>query len=229
MSFEADGKRVDVFPARKPDMPVVYLNTHGHEGEKVVEGLHASGGHDLTLVAVSNLNWSHDMAPWDIPPISDKDEPCTGGADDYLRLLTDEIMPRAEESVAGEPPWRGISGYSLAGLLAVYAPYRTDAFSRVASMSGSLWFQGFPEFVLSNEMARRPDHIFMSLGEKESHTRNMFLRCVEDNTRDVVRHFTDIGIDTEFRMNPGNHFTDVIGRTVAGISWILRRRGDEHG
>lgn len=36
----------------------------------------------------------------------------------------------------------GIAGYSLAGLFALYALYKTDVFTRVASMSGSLWFPG---------------------------------------------------------------------------------------
>lgn len=222
-TFEADGRRVDVFPAREPDSPVVYLNTYGHEGESVAEGLRTSGCPDFSLVAVSNLKWDHDMAPWDIPPISKNDTPCTGGADDFLGLMLDEIMPRAEESIPGEPSWRGISGYSLAGLLAVYAPYKTDVFSRVASMSGSLWFPGLPEFMRSHDMVRRPDHVFLSLGDRESRTRNAFLRCVEDNTNDIVDYLRGLGIDTEFRMNLGNHFNDGIGRTVAGISWILGR------
>ena len=80
------------------------------------------------------------MAPWDIPPISKNDTPCTGGADSYLDLLLSKIIPEAERQLRGTPVWRGIAGYSLAGLFAVYAMYQTGAFSRIASMSGSLWF-----------------------------------------------------------------------------------------
>ena len=47
-------------------------------------------------------------------------ESCTGGADDYLRHLTTEIIPTAEKELAGVPSWRGIAGYSLAGLFALY-------------------------------------------------------------------------------------------------------------
>ena len=53
-------------------------------------------------------------------------EPCTGGADDYLQLLTKEIIPTAEKEVGGVPRWRGIAGHSLAGLFALYSIYRTD-------------------------------------------------------------------------------------------------------
>ena len=53
-------------------------------------------------------------------------EPYTGGADDYLQLLTKEIIPTAEKEVGGVPRWRGIAGHSLAGLFALYSIYRTD-------------------------------------------------------------------------------------------------------
>lgn len=57
----------------------------------------------------------------------------------------------------------GITGYSLAGLFAVYAIYRTDVFSG-GCMSGSVWFPGFKEYIFSRELKRRPDCIYFSLG-----------------------------------------------------------------
>ena len=84
------------------------------------------------------------MVPWDSPPAFKNAAPCTGGADNYLRLLILEIIPMAEEELNGVPCWRGIAGYSLAGLFALYAIYQTDLFSRVGSISGSLvsWNEG---------------------------------------------------------------------------------------
>ena len=69
------------------------------------------------------------MAPWDSPPTFKNADPCTGGADDYLRLLTREIIPAAEKEINGVPRWQGIAGYSLAGLFALYAIYQTELFS----------------------------------------------------------------------------------------------------
>ena len=128
-SFQVGQKTVDVFQSENPNRPVVYLNTYGREGEAVFRQISALGDSDFTLVAISGLNWEHDMVPWDIPFISSKDTPCTGGADAYLELLLNEILPQAEETVLGTPLWRGIAGYSLAGLFALYSIYRTDVFS----------------------------------------------------------------------------------------------------
>lgn len=71
------------------------------------------------------MNWNHDRVPWDSPAAFKNGEPFTGGADDYLRLLVEKIIPEAEEGLNGVPQWRGIAGYSLAGLFAVYAVYQT--------------------------------------------------------------------------------------------------------
>ena len=113
VSFMADGKTVSVFPAEDDCRPLVCLHTFGREGEDVYQILREAGQPDFSLVAVSGLDWNHDMAPWDIPPLSEKDRPCTGGAEDYLKLLTGKILPEAEKAVKGQPSWRGIAGYSL--------------------------------------------------------------------------------------------------------------------
>ena len=96
VQFSEGGKTVAVWPGAGADRPVVYLNTFGDEGERVYRELRADAGLDFTLVAVSGLEWDHDMVPWDIPPIFEGDTACTGGADDYLELLVGGIMPRAE-------------------------------------------------------------------------------------------------------------------------------------
>lgn len=222
-TFSTKGKTISIFPSLEATAPIIYLNTVSGEGQKVFKEAQAVGCPPFTLIAVSGLDWNHDMAPWDSPAAFKKGEPFTSGADDYLRLLVEEIMPRAEKELSGPPAWRGIAGYSLAGLFALYAIYRTDVFSRVGCMSGSLWFPGFKEYVFSHEPKRRPDCIYFSLGDKEAKTRNSVLKTVQENTEEIQAFYQSKGIDTVFQLNPGNHFVQGIERTIAGIQWLLRR------
>ena len=103
-----DGRVVSIFPSADANRPVIYLNTFAEVGRRIYAYLHEQGCPDFTLVAISGLEWDHDMAPWDIPPISKKDTPCTGGADSYLGLLLSKIIPEAEKQISGTPVWRGI-------------------------------------------------------------------------------------------------------------------------
>ncbi len=217
------GKRVDIYPSSAPDRPIIYLNTVATEGGRVRQALVKMKCPDFTLVSVSNLDWDHDMAPWDIPPISKNDTPCTGGADNYLRLLAKGIIPKVEKTVPGIPSWRGLAGYSLAGLFAVYAMYQTDLFSRIASMSGSLWFPNFKEYAISHKLKRVPEYLYFSLGDKECKTRNPYLKVVQSHTEELVSFYQNQHISTEFQLNPGNHFADAVNRSALGIQWLLTR------
>ena len=140
------------------------------------------------------------MTPWYAPPVSPQDEPYTGGADEYLALLLEEIIPEGLRRVSGTPPHIGIAGYSLAGLFALYAMYQTDVFDRAASMSGSLWFPGFTDHVFSHEMKVKPDKLYISLGDKEAKTKNQYLKMVQENTERIVDHYRDQGIDVSWEL-----------------------------
>ena len=221
--FTIGSKTVSIFLSIEPEAPITYLNTFSDEGQKVYGAAQPDGCPPFTLVLISDLDWNHDMAPWDSQAVFKNGEPFAGGADDYLRLLVEEIMPRAEKELPGPPAWRGIAGYSLAGLFALYTIYRTDVFSRVGCMSGSLWFPGFKEYIFSHEPKRWPDCIYFSLGDKEAKTRNPVLKTVQENTEEIQAFYQSEGIDTEFRLNPGNHFVQGIERTIAGIQWLLSK------
>ena len=116
-TFTTDNKTISIFPCSESESPVIYLNTFLDEGQKVYEAAQAAGCPPFTLVAISDLDWNHDMVPWDSPAAFKKGEPFTGGAGDYLRLLVEEIIPRAEKELVGprrggESPgtlWRGYS------------------------------------------------------------------------------------------------------------------------
>ncbi len=222
-SFDIAGKHVDVFPSAGYDKPIIYLHTFGDQGALIYRTLQSMTPPDFTLAAISELEWDHDMVPWDCPPISKDDTPCTGGADEYLKLLTGSIMPEVEKNIKGRPLWRGISGYSLGGLFAVYSLYQTDKFSRAASMSGSLWYPDIKEYIFTHEMKVQPDAVYLSLGDKEAKTDNPFLKVVQENTAEIEKFYAGKGIDTVFVLNPGNHYVNADKRTAAGINWILRR------
>lgn len=223
LTFDLSDKKISVYPTCVYDRPVIYLNTFSEEGESVYQTLCGMDCGDFTLVTISGLTWNHDMAPWDIPPISPKDAPCTGGAEEYLRLLSDEIVPAAERFVLGQVLWRGLAGYSLGGLFALYSLYHVELFSRIASISGSLWFPDFQEYVFSHEMLNPPKHLYLSLGDRECRTGNPFLKTVQERTEKICDFYRTKGIDTAFEFNSGNHFKNAIQRTALGIAWILKR------
>ncbi len=219
--FTAEGREATLYLSEGRDAPLIVLNSYSGDGHSVIGELKALGADDLNLLCVGNLKWNHDMTPWYCPSLSPQDTPCTGGADDYLKLLLAGIIPAAKEKAAGEPSHISIAGYSLAGLFALYAMYQCDVFDRVASMSGSLWFPEFKEYVMSHEIKRMPDRVYLSLGDREARTGNKLLKTVQDNTESIAEHYRGLGMDVVWELNPGNHFRNAAKRSAKGIFAIL--------
>lgn len=93
-------------------------------------------------------------------------------------------------------------------------------------MSGSLWFPGIKEYVVSREPKRWPDRIYFSLGDKECKTRNPMLKNVRQNTEDIYTFYKAKGITTLFQLNQGNHYNHAVERTAAGLCWLINGTTD---
>ena len=114
-----------------------------------------------------------------------------------------------------------IAGYSLAGLFALYALFRTDVFSTAASVSGSLWYPGFADFTESHETAGKVEGVYLSLGDREDKGGSRIMRTVGESTARVERALREKGINTAYEMNKGGHFSDPEGRLAKGIAWVI--------
>ena len=83
-----------------------------------------------------------------------------------------------------------IAGYSLAGLFALWATWNSGYFRRVASVSGSLWYPGFTDYIRNNEPKSGcgeksgPEKAYFSLGDRESRTRHPLMSRVDACTAD---------------------------------------------
>lgn len=216
-----EGRNVELFPSGQPGAPLIVFHTAMGEGRAVFEAVRGIARGAFSMAAVEPLSWNDDLSPWPLPAIARGDAPFSGGADDYLPLLTERILPEALSRLSAEPAFLALAGYSMAGLFALYALTRTDRFARAASASGSLWYPGIVEYLQSHPPRRPPERLYLSLGDRESHTRNAALRPVEENTRRMAQWYEDQGIAARFEMNPGGHFRDAEQRMARAIAWLL--------
>ena len=220
-TWTLDGKTVQVFPSKTPGRPLVLVNNFAEAVAPLCTAL--TDAPDHTLVTVTGMNWEDDLSPWPATALGRQSSAFAGHAAEYLCWMEKELLPMVEAELTAPPCWRGLAGYSLAGLFAVYTLYRSTAFERVASMSGSLWFEDFCDFALQEELAQRPQCVYFSLGDREKKTRHPLMRQVEENALAVAERFRELGVDTFFCLEPGGHFQDAAGRTARGITWLLER------
>lgn len=176
----------------------------------------------VVIAAIDGVDWDGELSPWPAPRAFRGGNDFAGKAEAYLSELTDRIVPEVEAELGFMPCYRAIAGYSLAGLFSIYALYRTDIFRCAASMSGSLWYDGFLDFMKENRPLRQQERVYFSLGDCEKLVKNERLAKVEACTREAQRLMQDLGAKTVFEINAGNHFKDVPERIAKGIRWICR-------
>ena len=115
-----DSYTLEIFgPEKEKGAPVFWLHTFPGEGEKIWE----QSKKQCVLICVTGIDWNRDLSPWRAEKVFDDGEDFGGGAGVYLKCLKERLVPAAEGELSWPVKCRGIAGYSMAGLFAVYAMY----------------------------------------------------------------------------------------------------------
>lgn len=189
------------------------VDDHDLEGiENEAELIAKNSGENFRLIAVKVGDWNRDLSPWEAPPVFGK-EPFGGKAEGTLKEILTLCADKSKAYLIG--------GYSLAGLFALWAAYRTDAFAGVAAASPSMWFPGFTDYMRSNEIRCRS--VYLSLGDKEEKARNPVTATVGDRIREAYGLLEERGVDCFLEWNEGNHFRDADIRTAKAFACAIDR------
>lgn len=171
--------------------PVIYVNGEVSIEEIIAEINRTDIQPDFILLSIQPESWNDDFTPWSAPAFRRGEEAPRGQADAYIFRLTKEIKPYidAHYRTKPEPKHTALFGYSLGGLAALYSIYKTDAFGMVGSLSGSLWYDNFCEFMEKEKPLRTDLRVYLSLGKKEKQSRNPRMEKVAECTeraRDIL-------------------------------------------
>ena len=167
----------------------------------------------ITIVAIGIKDWNAELSPWKAPPVFG-DENFGDGAADTLSFIQEELIPEmgCKEYALG--------GYSLAGLFSLWACYESGSFRGCAAASPSVWFPGWDEYI--RERRINSDFVYLSLGDKESRTRNQYMSKVSDRIQmqyDAL--YGAMGDDVVLEWNQGNHFKNPTDRKIKAFRWVV--------
>ena len=186
--------------------------------EREVEAIHRQTAQPFLLAAVQVENWNDDLSPWPAPPVWGK-QGFGGRAGDTLAWLAQAVPSIRRQYSIKEDCKVVLGGYSLAGLFALWAATQNDALYGVAAASPSVWFPGWQE----HEAARpiQTQRVYLSLGDREEHTKNQTMASVGDNIRALHTALTQRGTACTLEWNTGGHFKDVDLRTARAFAWTM--------
>ena len=223
-TLECGKHNVTVYiPDAAGPMPVVYSNMFGDEADKTAKCLYEDGEPACAvLAAISGGDWNNELSPWPAGRAFKGEADFGGGADEYIKELTEQIVPAVNAVLPSVPSYNAIAGYSMAGMFSLYAVYRRSTFARGVSASGSLWYDKLIDYLRKNPPAAAPEKFYFSLGDKEKNTKNQRMNVVEERTEEAFELMKALGTETVFELNPGGHFNEPEKRTAKGIKWMLK-------
>lgn len=221
-------RRVCLYHLVSGPAPLIYSIDYHENGQLLLAAAQQLGVDGrFNLVTISGLDWNQELSPWPIETVVSKDDRFTGGADLLLTLLTSSIVPQVEKLLDEPPAWRCLAGYSMGGLFTLYSSHHTALFTRFMSASGSMWYPGWLEYAREHDFAGLVAGVYLSVGDKESTSRNAVLQTVGERTRQVAELYASRGVPVKFELNPGNHFKNPPLRVVKGIKWLLESSGSD--
>lgn len=210
--------------------PIIYVN-----GEIPIEDILAelkkqNSSPEFLVLSVKPNNWNDDFTPWSASAFRAGEESPRGNADKYIEVLTKQIKPFMDEKfrTKKEPENTILIGYSLGGLTALYAMYKTNVFGKIGSLSGSLWYDDWIPFMENMIPETEFCRIYLSLGRKESKSRNVRMSKVADCTEQAAEILkSQFGTENIFfEWNEGGHFTDIPKRFAKAIAWLMGDGGN---
>ena len=179
----------------------------------------AQDGRNFLFAAIPVESWNDALTPWEAPAVRGT-QGFGGKAGETFCFLTGKVIPTLKQQFhLPENVKIILGGYSLAGLFALWASTQTDLFYGIAAASPSVWFPGWMEFEQRHPI--QAQHIYLSLGDKEEHTKNAVMAAVGDNIRTLHSQLAARGADCTLEWNSGGHFKDADLRTARAFRWTM--------
>lgn len=232
--FNCDGYFCSIYtPQQYYDMelrlPVVYVNGANdiREIAYAMEPYFYKDCPPFILVNIKPKKWNDDYTPWPSKGIAGNSEDFGGKADNYIETLLYKIKPYIDTNYRTKADYKHniLIGYSLGGLLSIYALYRCEVFGRIGSLSGSLWYDKWIDYMSLNNPRNKDAKVYLSLGIKESKSRNPRMasvgRCTEkafEMLQEQLSREANIKLD----WNNGGHFTEINQRFIKAILWLVK-------
>lgn len=199
---------------KQPTNKICYMILPQGVKEDLTAGLGMlSEKYGVLIVVIGDVDWNNDLTPWPAEGVFKKAKPFGGHAALFLDKLTREIIPEAEKQLSIEEAERTILGVSLSGLFAIWSMFETDTFTNIISISGSLWYDGFLEWMEEQTLSPSVRKVCMLLGEKEKLAKDKRMATVEERTfaaADVIRSKSQATV--MFELVDGTHFSPIMPR-----------------
>jgi predicted alpha/beta superfamily hydrolase len=162
-------------------------------------------------------DWDDELTPWLAPGLYHGDADFEGLASRTYERVMGPFLDGVEAAHGLQPRSVALAGFSLAGLFSLHSFMTDTRLAAAASLSGSVWYEGWPDYLAGCTTPMAGRFAYLSIGTKERLASPEILHAVEDRTRLTAETLRRLGAEVEFRTGPGSHLQHVDERITAGL------------
>ncbi len=204
------------------DYPVVYVldaNTDFPLVTSISRRLEAED--DLKKLVVVGISYQ-DSVWWrrslDYSPSTREGERYTGGAQNFIRSLEEEIIPTIEKEFRVKKNGRTLMGHSLGGLFASYLVVNNnDLFDNYVVSSPSMWWDNYV-VLKSSSPTYTPKSIFLTVGAEENP--HMIKSC--HALSDFIDKKLTASTKKAVELSGENHASAKFRAFADGLRWLFK-------
>ncbi|MCM1483314.1 MAG: hypothetical protein NC043_03190 [Muribaculaceae bacterium] len=172
-----------------------------------------------SIVVITGMDWDNALTPWPAKGVPKGCPDFKGHAAEFLKFLGEVVRDiEGKLGLADMHMQRSLVGVSLSGLFTLWQWPQSNLFRNIASLSGSLWYEGFMDWFQEQSFDGKSGMAYFLLGDKESTTSVKAFKSVGCNTEKIVSALKSDGITTIYETVPGNHYEQPIERLNRAMS-----------
>jgi len=211
----------------KQTYPVMYLldgDAHFHHASGIVQFMSSRGlMPEMIVVAIQNVDRTRDFSPTRVAG-----QPNTGGADNFMHFLSDELIPLVEKKFRANP-YRILTGHSFGGEFAVFALLNEpDLFDAYIAISPYLMYDN--NYMVKEARAKLRSNypggvmFYMTVGDEP----NYFEPLGAFET--IIEEKSPVGFEFKYvKMPDENHGSIPHMSIYKGLEWIYSGWGIPDG
>lgn len=229
----SSSRQVDVYLPETCSSKITVI--YALDGSKMVPGLisyyeQSTEAVHPVLVSLPDDDRLNDYTPWPAPALSERFADFGGKGWEFLHWIESEVKGEVEKAAAKAAgtsvdtiaPFESVLlGYSLGGLLAVYASFLTDTFEKIVTISGSFWYPEWDTFIENHVPINPKTKYLMLYGLKEGNGKKSIQKSTLERSKLTYRLLCDYTSAFPLYEDEGGHHEHVNERLCKAAQWIV--------
>ena len=160
-----------------------------------------------------------EYTPWPSAALNRRFPDFSGRGEAYLDELKENCVPWLVREWGADADELSLMGYSLGGLISIYALTRQTCWKRAVSLCGSFWYEGWLNY-LGNHHPLTNAEILLHYGKREGFGKQSRMESATLCARSTAQLLTE-ACQVTLTYDNGGHHDYIRQRYEAGLMWLL--------